>query len=296
MLRAEVDAIAARRRGGRRRDRRRRHEGRRARPRRRHVHLHDRPRPPRPARAPVAGRAAARRPDPALRPDRRARHGDHARPRRVRARRRRSSPTPARCGRRSTRCSTPPGPSCAACATRPAAASPRSLNELARASGVAMLVREARGAGPTRRWPAPPSCSGIDPMYVANEGVFVAIVDRPRRPTALAALRAAPGCERGRRDRRGPDRAARHGARRDGLRRPAGDGPARRRPAAEDLLMHELVDRRGLVRDRARHARGRRVERVEVAGRAPAPGRARRARVRLRRSSPRARRPRAPSW
>ena len=37
--------------------------------------------------------------------DRRARHGDHARPRRVRARRRRSSRTRARCGRRSTRCS-----------------------------------------------------------------------------------------------------------------------------------------------------------------------------------------------
>ena len=38
---------------------------------------------------------------------------------------RRSSPTPARCGRPSTRCSTPPGPRCAACATPRAAASPR---------------------------------------------------------------------------------------------------------------------------------------------------------------------------
>ena len=37
---------------------------------------------------PVAVVAAARRQDPRLRPDRRSRHGDHARPRRVRARRR----------------------------------------------------------------------------------------------------------------------------------------------------------------------------------------------------------------
>ena len=37
----------------------------------------------------------------------------------------RSSPTRGRCGRPSTRCSTRPGPSCAACATRPEAASPR---------------------------------------------------------------------------------------------------------------------------------------------------------------------------
>ena len=38
---------------------------------------------------------------------------------------RRSRATRARCGRRPTRCSRPPGPRCAACATRPAAASRR---------------------------------------------------------------------------------------------------------------------------------------------------------------------------
>jgi hydrogenase expression/formation protein HypE len=49
------------------------------------------------------------------------------------------------------------------------------LNELARAAKVAMLVREAAV-------PVPPAVAGacellgIDPMYVANEGVFVAIV------------------------------------------------------------------------------------------------------------------------
>ena len=49
------------------------------------------------------------------------------------------------------------------------------LNELARAAGVAMLIREAAV-------PVAPAVAGacellgIDPMHVANEGVFVAIV------------------------------------------------------------------------------------------------------------------------
>ncbi|WP_028062025.1 hydrogenase expression/formation protein HypE [Solirubrobacter soli] len=52
------------------------------------------------------------------------------------------------------------------------------LNELARASGVAMLIDEAQ-------IPVSPAVTGacellgIDPLYVANEGVFVAIADRP---------------------------------------------------------------------------------------------------------------------
>jgi hydrogenase expression/formation protein HypE len=50
------------------------------------------------------------------------------------------------------------------------------LNELARASGVAMLVR--------------------DPMYVANEGKLVAFVTPDDADAALAAMRAIPGCER----------------------------------------------------------------------------------------------------
>ena len=126
---------------------------------------------------------AARRPDPALRPDRRARHRDHARARRVRPRRpTRSSPTRARCGRPSTRCS---GRASAQLrdATRGGVASV--LNELARAAGVAMLIQEAAV-------PVAPAVAGacellgIDPMYVANEGVFVAIVepDAARLPTA----------------------------------------------------------------------------------------------------------------
>ena len=68
------------------------------------------------------------------------------------------------------------------------------LNELARASGVSMSVREADV-------PVAPEVAGaaellgIDPMYVANEGVLVAVVAPDAATEALAALRSAPGCE-----------------------------------------------------------------------------------------------------
>jgi hydrogenase expression/formation protein HypE len=89
----------------------------------------------------------------------------------------------------------PPAP-CLHCmrdATRGGVASV--LNELARASGVAMLVREAAV-------PVHPAVTGacellgIDPMYVANEGVLVAAVAPEHAEAALAALRALPGGER----------------------------------------------------------------------------------------------------
>jgi len=69
------------------------------------------------------------------------------------------------------------------------------LNELARASRVAMIVREADV-------PVDPAVAGaaeilgIDPMYVANEGKLVAFVAPDAADAALAALRAVPGCER----------------------------------------------------------------------------------------------------
>jgi len=68
------------------------------------------------------------------------------------------------------------------------------LNELARASGVAVIVREADV-------PVDPAVAGaaellgIDPMYVANEGKLVAFVAPEAAEEALAALRAVPGCE-----------------------------------------------------------------------------------------------------
>jgi hydrogenase expression/formation protein HypE len=68
------------------------------------------------------------------------------------------------------------------------------LNELARAAGVAVVVRE-------NRVPVHPAVAGaceilgIDPMYVANEGRLVAFVAPEDVSDALAALRAVPGCE-----------------------------------------------------------------------------------------------------
>jgi len=68
------------------------------------------------------------------------------------------------------------------------------LNEIARASGVAMLVREAQV-------PVPPAVAGaceilgLDPMYVANEGTLVAFVAPEAAGRALESLRSIPGCE-----------------------------------------------------------------------------------------------------
>lgn len=68
------------------------------------------------------------------------------------------------------------------------------LNELAKASGVAVLVRE--GAIPIHPSVAG-ACEilGIDPMYVANEGKLIAVVAPEAAEAALEALRAVPGCE-----------------------------------------------------------------------------------------------------
>jgi hydrogenase expression/formation protein HypE len=68
------------------------------------------------------------------------------------------------------------------------------LNELARASRVAMVVREA--AVPIQ--PVVVGAAeilGIDPMYVANEGRLVAFVAPELAGRALAALQAIPGGE-----------------------------------------------------------------------------------------------------
>ena len=68
------------------------------------------------------------------------------------------------------------------------------LNELARASGVAIVAREA--SVPVRPDVAGAAeLLGIDPMYVANEGRLVAFVASESTEAALAALRAVPGCE-----------------------------------------------------------------------------------------------------
>jgi hydrogenase expression/formation protein HypE len=69
------------------------------------------------------------------------------------------------------------------------------LNEIARSSSVAMVVRE----GDVPVLPEVAGAAellGIDPMYVANEGTMVAFVAPEQAEPALAALRAAPGGER----------------------------------------------------------------------------------------------------
>jgi hydrogenase expression/formation protein HypE len=68
------------------------------------------------------------------------------------------------------------------------------LNELARASEAAIVVRE-------KDIPVRPAVAGaaellgIDPLYIANEGTFVTFVGPEGSAAALAALRAVPGCE-----------------------------------------------------------------------------------------------------
>ena len=80
---------------------------------------------------------------------------------------------------------------------------------------------------------------GIDPIYVANEGKLIAVVAPDSADAALAALRSHPlgreaaivgGGHRG---------AARPGHAGDRVRRLAGGGHARGRPAAADLLSAE---------------------------------------------------------
>ena len=68
------------------------------------------------------------------------------------------------------------------------------LNELGRASGVSIVVRE--GEVPVD----PPVAAaaellGIDPMHIANEGKLIAFIEPGRAAGALAALRGVPGCE-----------------------------------------------------------------------------------------------------
>ncbi|GFG55687.1 hydrogenase expression/formation protein HypE [Mycolicibacterium agri] len=67
-------------------------------------------------------------------------------------------------------------------------------NELAQAAGVAVVLEEE--SLPVRPEVAG-ACEmlGIDPLYVANEGKFIAVVDPAEAADALAALRSHPGGE-----------------------------------------------------------------------------------------------------
>lgn len=76
-------------------------------------------------------------------------------------------------------------------ATRGGVAS--ALNELARASDVSIAIREAHV--PVRDAVAGAAeILGIDPMYIANEGTFIAVLAPEAVEAALAALHRVPGC------------------------------------------------------------------------------------------------------
>lgn len=68
------------------------------------------------------------------------------------------------------------------------------LNELAESAGVGVIVEES--AVPVRDV-VRGACEllGLDPLHVANEGQFVAVVDRARADDALAALARVPSGE-----------------------------------------------------------------------------------------------------
>jgi hydrogenase expression/formation protein HypE len=65
------------------------------------------------------------------------------------------------------------------------------LNEIAAASGVGVALEEGRFTIPD---PVSAACEmlGLDPLYVANEGVLVAVVADAHADQALAALRSDP--------------------------------------------------------------------------------------------------------
>ena len=93
------------------------------------------------------------------------------------------------------RCWTRPGAQlrCLRDATRGGVASV--LNELARASAVAMLVARARRSRSTPAVAGAAEILGIDPMYVANEGKLVAFVAPEGADAALARAARGARCE-----------------------------------------------------------------------------------------------------
>ena len=102
------------------------------------------------------------------------------------------------------------------------------LNELARASEAAIVVRE-------HDIPVRPAVAGaaellgIDPMYIANEGTFVAFVGPRRRGSRAGRAARRAGVRERRRDRRGQVLAGRDGADGNRVWRQAGGRPAGRR-------------------------------------------------------------------
>ena len=159
---------------GGRADRHRRHEGRRQGRGRRRLHLHRRRRRHPRGQAAVARPRAARRQGGAVRDDRRARDGRHAGPRRPghRRRHRLRHRARARTGRAPAR-----GRAVDAVDAR---RDPRRRRHRGQRTGQGLPVRAdpRRGQACRSQPQVLGACDmlGIDPLYVANEGKFVAIV------------------------------------------------------------------------------------------------------------------------
>ena len=110
-----------------------------------------------------------------------------------------------------------------------------SLNELARDCGLGIVLLEeeipmhdeVRGA-----------CEllGLDPLHIANEGQFLAVVAPEYADAALNALNRTPGGEDALHHRRGAEGTRLRGAGNHAIRRQPDRGHAGRRSAAEDLL------------------------------------------------------------
>ena len=211
------------------------------------------------ARALSPARAAPRRPRPALGLDRRARHGDHARARRVRARRGRRvrHPVAVARGRRAARRRRPR-------AALPARRDPRRAWPPCSTSSPARRRSRCSSARPT--CPSRPSWPARRRSWASTRCTWPTRASswpswRPRRAdAALAALRAAPGGEQAAEIGEVRTEPPRDGADGDRLRRQARDGHAGRRPAAEDLLRAACTSSRSPRPSwtiAARHARGR---------------------------------------
>ena len=109
------------------------------------------------------------------------------------------------------------------------------LNEVARASNVAIVVEES--AVPVRAEVRGASeILGIDPLYVACEGRMVAIVDGAEAGAALDAPAVPPAGRGGRGDRTGQGGPADPGPAEDRVRRHAHRRHAHRRSPPPDLL------------------------------------------------------------
>ncbi len=117
-----------------------------------------------------------------------------------------------------------------------------SLNELARDCGHGVVLFEEKVP---LRDAVRGACEflGLDPLHIANEGQFLAIVAAELADAALQALREAPGGDEARNNWRGERTTCQRRSRHHPLWRHAAGGYARWRSAASHLLGERLWPR-----------------------------------------------------